>query len=205
MLLLGLAAAGPVHAATRILVFGDSLSAAHGMPRDQGWVALLTNRLARRHQNIYVVNASISGETTAEGLARLPAVLRRTDPDIVLLELGGNDGLLALPVEAMQANLAQMIQRCRAAGARVLLLGMRIPSNYGPAYTERFHDAFDALARQTDVAYVPFFLAPIATDLSRFQADGIHPDAKAQPVLLAQIWPVLAPLLNGSRPIPAVP
>lgn len=168
------------------------------MQRDQGWVALLDQRLDQRLGEEYtVVNASISGETTAGGVRRLPELLERHEPDIVVLELGANDGLRALALETMQANLAAMIEQSLAAGARVLLLGVRLPSNYGPAYTERFHNVYDSLAQKYDVAYLPFFLAPIARDPSRFQADGVHPTAAAQPALLDHVWSALAPLLEA--------
>ncbi len=189
-------AAAPASAGKTILVLGDSLSAAYGMQRSQGWVALLDERL----EDHSTVNASISGETTSGGLRRLPELLERHDPNIVVLELGANDGLRALSLDAMQANLADMIEQSQDAGARVLLLGMRIPSNYGPAYTEGFHGVFDALAQEYDIAYLPFFLAPIARDQSLFQDDGVHPTAAAQPLLLDHVWPRLEPLLEAKAP-----
>ncbi|MDA3919923.1 MAG: arylesterase [Salinisphaera sp.] len=185
----------PAMAGPRILVFGDSLSAAHGIPQEAGWVALLKKRLSENYPSASVVNASVSGETTAGGLARLPAALKRVKPDIVVLELGGNDGLQALPLARMQWNLGTMISDSQRAGARVLLLGMRIPPNYGPAYTRKFHAVFDTLAEQRHLAYDPFFLAPIATDRSQFQADGIHPVAAAEPALLDRIMQTLGPLI----------
>ncbi len=195
-----LLAAAPALAGTKILVLGDSLSAAYGMQRGEGWVALLDERLNEERPNDEhaIVNASISGETTSGGLRRLPDLLDRHAPDIVVLELGANDGLRALSLEAMQTNLVEMIQQSQDAGARVLLLGMRIPSNYGPAYTERFHGVFDTLAQEYDTAYLPFFLAPIASDQSLFQDDGVHPTATAQPALLDHVWPRLAPLLDAA-------
>ncbi|WP_353248760.1 arylesterase [Salinisphaera sp. T31B1] len=186
----------PVYAAPTVLVFGDSLSAGYGLARDAGWVALLERRLAERDTPVRVVNASVSGETTAGGRARLEGELARTEPDIVILELGGNDGLRALPVADMQTNLAAMIAASRAAGARVLLLGMRIPANYGKRYSEQFHRAFEQTADKQDVAYVPFFLAPIANDRANFQDDGIHPNAEAQPAMLDAVWPTLKPLID---------
>ncbi|WP_245968448.1 arylesterase [Salinisphaera orenii] len=196
-LLLG--ATVPVYAAGGILVFGDSLSAAYGIDRSAGWVALLRERLAAADASLAVHNASVSGETTAGGRERLPEALARTEPDIVVLELGANDGLRALSLEAMQANLAAMIEASREAGAEVLLLGMRIPTNYGRDYGERFHASFETLAERHDVAYVPFFLAPIARDRSAFQDDGVHPDAAAQPALLEHVWPALEPLVTKVR------
>lgn len=198
-------AATSVYAAGGVLVFGDSLSAAHGIARDDGWVALLRELLAAGDTPVAVNNASVSGETTAGGLARLPAALTRTQPEVVVLELGANDGLRALPIADMQANLASMIEASREANARVLLLGMRIPSNYGKDYGDRFHAAFEALADRYELAYVPFFLAPIASDRDNFQDDGLHPNAQAQPALLDHVWQQLAPLLPGASQIPAAP
>lgn len=192
-----LLAAAPTWAGTTLLVVGDSLSAAYGMQRSDGWVALLEQRLAQRLDGKYtVVNASISGETTAGGLRRLPDLLDRHDPDIVILELGANDGLNALSPAQMQANLAAMIEQSQNAGARILLLGVRLPSNYGLAYTQRFHNVYDALAQEYDIAHLPFFLAPIAQNRSLFQADGLHPTAAAQPVLLDHVWSALVALLE---------
>lgn len=179
-----------------ILVFGDSLSAAHGMQQPQGWVALMEKRLAARDADIRVVNASVSGETTGGGRKRFDAALARSQADIVILELGGNDGLQVLDVKRMHTNLAAMIKRARDASAKVLLLGMRIPPNYGAAYTKRFHDVFEHLAEQYDTAYDPFFLEPIANDRSNFQSDGIHPTAKVQPVLAKRVLADLQPLLE---------
>jgi len=184
------AAAGP-----RILVFGDSLSAAHGIPQQAGWVALLRQSLVTDYPDALIVNASVSGETTAGGLSCLPATLKRETPDIVILELGGNDGLQALPPARMQDNLAAMIKASQAAGARVLLLGIRIPPNYGPAYTQRFEAVFATLATQYKLAFDPFFLAPIAGDRTQFQADGIHPITTAEPALRKRVMKTLQPML----------
>jgi len=183
------------YAGSRILVFGDSLSAGYGLARGEGWVALLEDRLAQRDADVSVVNASVSGETTAGGRGRLDAALERHQPDVVILELGGNDGLRALPVATMKTNLAAMIKASRAAEAKVLLLGMRIPSNYGKRYANDFQQAFADLATQTDVAFVPFLLAPIAEGRANFQNDGVHPNAAAQPAMLDEVWPALAPLI----------
>ncbi|GAB3676803.1 arylesterase [Salinisphaera aquimarina] len=192
----------PAYAAGGILVFGDSLSAGYGLARHDGWVALLEERLVAKDADIDVVNASVSGETTAGGRSRLAAALADHQPAIVVLELGGNDGLRALPVADMKDNLTAMIEASRNAQAKVLLLGMRIPANYGKTYSDRFHGAFNDIAKQSDVAYVPFFLESIATDRRNFQADGIHPNAAAQPEMLDAVWPTLSTLISQ---IPAVP
>ncbi|HEX5092332.1 MAG TPA: arylesterase [Burkholderiales bacterium] len=177
-------------------MFGDSLSAAYGIAAQRGWVALLAERLRRERFDYSVVNASISGETSAGGLARLPRALQREKPAILILELGANDGLRGLPVEAMQKNLDAMIGMAERAGARVLLVGMRIPPNYGPEYTQAFADAFATLARRRGTAYTPFLLSGMAEDPARFQSDRIHPAAEAQPVLLDNVWKALRPLLR---------
>ncbi len=178
-----------------ILVFGDSISAGYGLPRvEQGWVALLQAKLKQQGYGYEVVNASVSGETTAGGLARLPRALDLHHPAIVILELGGNDGLRALSLAQMRGNLARMIDLAAAAGARVLLLGMRIPPNYGPEYTAQFAAVYTDLAREKRVPLVPFLLQDIALTPALMQADGIHPDAAGQPRLLDNVWPALAPL-----------
>lgn len=192
-------AATTAYAANDILVFGDSLSAAYGIPSEQGWVSLLRKRVEQADARSTVVNASVSGETTAGGLSRLPDALERYKPSLVVLELGGNDGLRALDLQAMQRNLAAMIKASQARGADVLLLGMRIPSNYGPQYSEAFHRVYEELAQRFDIGYVTFFLEPIATQRDRFQNDGIHPDAEAQPALLEHVWPKLLVLLHERR------
>lgn len=179
-----------------VLVMGDSLSAAYGLSPEQGWVALLGDRLAQSHVDWRVVNASVSGETTGGGAARFPRALQEHAPDVVILELGANDALRGLPLEPAQANLQRIIDAARAAGARVLLTGVEIPPNYGPEYAGAFRAMFAALAQDNDLAFVPFLLAPIATDLSQFQADTIHPVAEAQPKVLDHVWPALVPLLD---------
>jgi acyl-CoA thioesterase-1 len=180
-----------------ILVFGDSISAGYGLAHvDQGWVALLQARLKQQGYGYEVVNASVSGETTGGGLARLPRALTLHHPAVVLLELGGNDGLRALPIEAVRANLQKMIDLAQAAHARLVLLGMRIPPNYGPDYTQRFTALFADLAQRNKLPFVPFFLGRVALDPDQMQADGIHPNAAAQPALLDAVWPVLQPLLT---------
>ena len=180
-----------------ILVFGDSISAGYGLTRvDQGWVALLQTRLKQQEYVYQVVNASVSGETSAGGLARLPRALTLHQPRIVILELGGNDGLRALPITPMRTNLARMVDLATAAGAKVLLLGMRIPPNYGPDYTEQFRSSYSDLARDKKLPLVPFLLNGIALVPELMQADGIHPNELGQPRLLDTVWPALKPLLH---------
>jgi len=187
-----------------ILVFGDSISAGYGLARvEQGWVELLKTRLKEQGYGYEVVNASVSGETTAGGLARLPRALELHHPSIVILELGGNDGLRALPIEQMRANLTQMVTLASAAGSKVLLLGMRMPPNYGPQYTEQFAMVFSDLAREKKLSLVPFLLADIALSSSLLQGDDIHPNALGQPVLLDNAWPQLKLLLQS--PLKALP
>ncbi|BCX88667.1 acyl-CoA thioesterase I [Methylomarinovum tepidoasis] len=186
----------PAGWAVTVLVLGDSLSAGYGIDVERGWVALLEKRLQKEHKGARVVNASISGETTAGGRRRLPALLARHRPDIVILELGGNDGLRGIPPQRMAANLAAMIDQARQAGARVLLLGMKIPANYGPRYRRQFEAVFQRLARNKQVAFVPFFLQDVALRPGLMQADGIHPNAEAQDEMLARVWPALAAMLN---------
>lgn len=178
-----------------ILVFGDSLSAAYRMPEERGWVALLQNRLDAEGLSYRVVNGSVSGETTGGGLARLPAMLQSNKPDIVVLELGGNDGLRGLPVPSIRQNLEQMIQLSQAAGARVLLVGIQIPPNYGPRYTTPFYDQYEELAEQYNLARIPFLLDGIAENSALMQSDGIHPTADAQAMILDIVWPTLLELL----------
>jgi acyl-CoA thioesterase-1 len=179
-----------------ILVTGDSLSAAYGMGLDQGWVALLQRRLTEQGYPHTVVNTSVSGETTAGALARLPGELARHKPDIVLIELGANDGLRGQPVKTLRGNLKTIIALSRQAGAKPVLFEMRLPSNYGPQYTEAFRTSFGALAAAEKIPLVPFFLDSIALHSEWFQNDGIHPTAAAQPKLLEAVWPVLGLLLG---------
>ena len=194
--MVGGAQATPERAPERtILVFGDSLSAAYGIAQARGWVALLGERLKRERADYSVVNASISGETTAGGRARLQRALARHKPAVVVLELGANDGLRGLPVEAMRQNLAAMIGDARAAGARVLLVGMKLPPNYGPEYTAAFESAFAELARRHKTALVPFLLEGFAETPDLFQADRLHPTEAAQPLMLERVWKALQPLL----------
>ena len=202
VMVLLLAATLPAAAATRtLLVFGDSLSAAYGMPRDHGWVSLLEARMAQSSDGWRVVNASMSGETTAGGAARIDSEIATHDPDLLVLELGANDALRGLPLDAARTNLQRIIDAANAHGADVLLLGMRIPPNYGKPYADAFASMYADLAEQPGVALLPFLLDPIAFDASAFQPDGVHPVAAAQPRLLEHVWPVLQPLLR-SGPAP---
>lgn len=179
----------------KILVFGDSLSAAYGIEPEEGWVTLLAERLQNRSYPVTVANASVSGETTSGGLARLPAALQAHQPDLVILELGGNDGLRGLPVPQMRSNLQQMIELSLASGAEVLLVGIQIPPNYGPRYTEPFYAQYQELAEQYELALLPFLLEGIAENPALMQGDGVHPIADAQIMILDNVWPVLTPML----------
>ena len=179
-----------------MLVYGDSLSAAYGMPERQGWVALLEQRLQREYPDYSVANASISGETTVGGLARLDKVLERTKPAIAILELGANDGLRGLPVAAMKRNLSVIIRRFQKSGAKVLLVGMHLPPNYGGPYTGAFARAYVELAKSHNVALLPFLLEGFGDKAELFQADRLHPTEAAQPAVLNNVWDALAPLLR---------
>ena len=183
----------------KVLVVGDSLSAEYGLPRGSGWVALLQSRLAREGVAVSVINASISGDTTSGGRARLPALLAQHKPGVVVLELGGNDALRGLPLASTQANLTEMARAAKAAGARVLIAGMAVPPNYGRQYGESFTAMFATVAKSEGAALVPFLLAGVADGPnadSMFQPDRIHPKAEAHPRMLANVWPVLRPLLR---------
>jgi acyl-CoA thioesterase-1 len=181
----------------RLLVVGDSLSASYGIPAERGWVNLLQQRLREQGLAYEVVNASISGDTTRGGLARLPRALSVHQPRLVIIELGGNDGLRGVAPQEMERNLVQMVRLSQQAGARVLLLGMRLPPNYGPVFTQRFHAVFHTVADQTGVPLVPFFLEGVATEPALMQDDGIHPTAAAQQRMLENAWPALNGLLNA--------
>jgi len=185
-----------VFAADTVLVFGDSLSAGYGIAVNQSWPALLAERLQREKLPYQLVNASISGETTAGGRTRLPAVLERHHPAVVILALGANDGLRGLPLAESRANLAQMVRAAKATGARILLVGMRLPPNYGPSYTQGFAALFSTVAKQEKTALLPFLLEPIALDDTAYQADRLHPTAAAQPKILDHVWNSLKPLLK---------
>jgi acyl-CoA thioesterase I len=196
LVLLWMAWLAPLPAAARtLLVVGDSLSAAYGMNVQSGWVALLQERLAREKPDYRVVNASISGDTTANGLARLPGLLAEHKPAVVILELGGNDGLRGLSLAQMKHNITAMVAKARTHGARVLLIGMRLPPNYGNYYTERFQRVYREVADEQRVALAPFLLAGIATHERLMQPDRMHANARAQPKMLENVWPHLRPLL----------
>ncbi len=181
--------------AATILVVGDSISAAYGLETEQGWVALLQQRLQEADAEITVVNASISGETTGGGLARFPDLLAQHQPEYVIIELGGNDGLRGLPIAHMTANLTTMVRKAKEQDAAVLLLGMRLPSNYGQRYTEAFYNVYQGIAEQEQVALVDFFLEGVGAVDGMMQADGVHPTQLAQPLLLDNAWQGLAALL----------
>jgi acyl-CoA thioesterase I len=178
-----------------ILVLGDSLSAGYGLATGQGWVALLQQRLKREGYGHRVVNASVSGETTDGGLARLDRALATHRPAVVVVELGGNDGLRGLPVARVEANLGEIIAKSRAQGAKVLLLAVSMPTNYGPQYTASFRQAFANVGARHKVGVVALMSPEMAVDLGYFQPDGIHPNSRAQPLLLDNVWPQLSPLL----------
>ncbi|MEG3192435.1 arylesterase [Lysobacter sp. D1-1-M9] len=190
------AAAKPAPAARTVLVMGDSLSAGYGLSAQQGWVALTADRIAERRPDWRVVNASISGETTAGGAARIVGELRRHRPHVVVIALGANDGLRGLPTLQTRINLARMLGAAHGAGAEVLLVGMRMPPNLGAEYTRAFEQNFSALAERFDVALLPFLLEPLALDRAAYQSDNLHPVAEAQPKLRDHVWPALAPLLD---------
>lgn len=183
--------------AQNILLIGDSISAAFGLEIEQGWVSLLQKRLEEQDYPHRVVNASVSGETTAGGLARLPGLLEQVQPELVIIELGGNDGLRGLPAANMQQNLSAMVEQSRASGADVILLGMRIPPNYGPRYNDAFEQVFVDLSQSLDVPLVPFLLEGVGTVPELMLDDGIHPGAAAQPLLLDNAWPVIRQWLDG--------
>ena len=182
-------------AAQTLLVVGDSISAGLGLDTSLGWVSLLDKRLKEQGFDYKVVNASISGDTTAGGLARLPALLSEQKPKLVVIELGGNDGLRGMAPAQLQQNLSGMVQQSRKAGAKVVLLGMRLPPNYGQRYTDAFARVFDSVAGEQKIPLVPFFLEGVGGVQDMMQADGIHPAVAAQPRLLDNVWPTLKPLL----------
>ena len=189
----------PAHAQAaraQVLVFGDSLSAAYGIAQARGWVALLGERLKRERPDYSVVNASISGETSSGGAARIGKALAQHKPAVVILELGANDGLRGLPVAQMRRNLAAMIEQSQKAGARVVLVGMKLPPNYGAEYTEAFEASYAELARRYKTALVPFLLEGFADKEELFQPDRIHPTEAAQPLIFERVWKTLQPLLK---------
>lgn len=191
-----LCATTSAHSASKtLLVLGDSLSAEYGLARGSGWVPLLEKRLKEKDSDVKVVNASISGDTTSGGRARLQPLLERHKPDVLVLELGANDALRGLPIASTESNLRAIIESAQKIGAKVLLVGMQIPPNYGSEYANRFSGLFPKLAKEYKLPLVPFFLAPLIERPDLFQADRLHPTAEAQPLLLDTIWPKLQPLL----------
>jgi acyl-CoA thioesterase I len=182
----------------KILIFGDSLSAAYGIGEDEGWVTLLADRLAQENSELEVVNGSVSGETTTGGRARLPSLLQRYKPAYVLIELGGNDGLRGLPLSLMRENLTDMIQLSQKSGATVMIAGMQIPPNYGPRYTEPFFAQYAELAEEFDLYLIPFLIDGIPQQPELMQADGIHPKAEAQSMILDNFWPVLIEAMQSA-------
>jgi len=186
-------------AARTLLVLGDSLSAEYGLARGTGWVALLEGRLAERHPGWTVVNASISGETTSGGATRIAGLLDRHQPATVIVELGGNDALRGLDLDATRDNLDRIVKASRESGAKVLLLGMQVPPNYGKAYTDAFAKVFRDVAKAHEAPLVPFFLEGVADDMTLFQPDRIHPNAQAQARMLGNVWPALDRLLAGKN------
>jgi acyl-CoA thioesterase I len=189
-------AQGPSKKKAQILIVGDSLSAGYGLSAGEGWVDLLAKKLTLEKISADVVNASISGDTTAGGVARLPALLSKHKPTHVVIELGGNDGLRGSPVSGARANLLKMAELSKTAGAKVLIVGMQMPPNFGPSYTAQFEAMYADVAKATGAALVPRFLEKIGTDLTKFQADRIHPTAAAQPGLVDVVWPALVKLLK---------
>lgn len=183
--------------ARNLLVLGDSLSAAYGIQIKEGWVYQLALKLKDSYQ---VINASISGETTDGGLRSLPALLEKYHPEIIIIELGANDGLRGFPIPVIEKNLRALVTQSKATTDKVLLLGIHIPPNYGQAYTQAFHSLFEKIANEQSIALVPFFLDGVATKAEYMQDDGLHPNALAQPIILDTVWPALAPLLPAAEP-----
>jgi acyl-CoA thioesterase-1 len=201
MLLAALVLCAPAaySASKTILVLGDSLSAEYGLPRGSGWVTLLEQRLQQDKLAVDIVNASISGETTSGGRGRLPSLLKRHDPDVVIIELGANDGLRGLPLDSTEENLRSMVQASQQTGAKVLLVGMQLPPNYGSDYTKRFANIYPKLAKEFDTGLVPFLFEKLEGQPNMFQADRIHPTVAAQPLMLQSVYPHLKPLLADKR------
>lgn len=194
------AANAPEPAKPVIVVLGDSISAEYGLPRDTGWVALMRQRLAEERIDYSVANASISGDTTSGGRARLPALMERLKPSIVIVELGANDALRGVPLSTTEDNLRTIIEQAQQGHAKVVLVGMYVPPNYGPDYTQKFHGLYGELSKEFHLPLVPFLLAGIVDKPDMFQADQIHPTQQAQPVLLNNVWPAVKPLLHTSSP-----
>jgi len=184
------------HAAPTIVVLGDSLSASYGIDHNDGWVALLAQRLKKTNKTFQVINASISGETSAGGLQRINDIIKQHRPSILIIELGANDGLRGLPLKQLHSNLTQIIQHSQNNNISILLIGMRLPNNYGAGYSDRFSAVFQKLAEQNKLPLVPFLLAGLENNRAMFQKDGLHPIAAAQPVILNNVWPQLKLLLD---------
>jgi acyl-CoA thioesterase-1 len=182
-----------------LLVVGDSLSAGYGVSTDRRWVTLLAQRLQSRCGDVNVINASISGDTSSGGASRLPPLLQQHRPALVIIELGGNDGLRGIDTQTLRGNLLRMVKATQAQGSRVLLLGVRLPANYGPDFVNAFHQVYYDVAEASSVPLVPFFLEGVALDAGLMQTDGIHPNERAQPLLLENVWPYLKPLLDESE------
>ena len=197
MMLMFSAATNAYSASKTVLVVGDSLSAEYGITRGAGWVALLEQRLKEQSLAASVVNASVSGETTSGGRTRLPALLSKHKPDVVIIELGANDGLRGLPVAAAESNLRAMVDASRKAGARVLLVGMRMPPNYGRDYADKFFAMYGTLSKDVKVPLAPFLLDGVAQKPELFQPDRLHPLAQAHPIILGNVWPYLQPILKA--------
>jgi len=196
-LIIGIAASASVQADDqKVLVIGDSISAAYGLMEADGWVSLAEEQLQKDGFDVSFINASISGDTTVGGLRRLPDALERFDPDLLIIELGGNDGLRGYPPKSIQKNLEEMAALAQRQGAKVLIQGMMIPSNYGPAYLTLFSKAFAQAAESSDSLFLPFLLEPIATDRDFFQPDGIHPTEEAQPILMQHTLPLIKSALK---------
>jgi acyl-CoA thioesterase-1 len=186
-------------ASRTLMVFGDSLSAGYGLPRDQAWPSLLAARLKQERFDYTVANASLSGETTSGGMRRIHAALARHQPAVVLIELGANDGLRGHSIDAMRKNLEAMIEASLKSRAQVVLIGMRVPPNYGSAYADKFHQTYHDVAQRYRVFLVPFLLEGFAGDPGWFLPDGVHPNARAQPLILDTVWHTLQPLLAAMR------
>jgi len=198
VLLIGLLLGPAIAHGATIVVYGDSLSSGYGLSQSEGWVSRLAQRLREERLDYTVVNASVTGETTVGGVQRIDGVLRKNRPAIVILELGANDGLRGQSIEAMERNLDTIVSACRKARARVVLIGMHLPPNYGMGYTEKFHQAYVRLAKARNLPFVPFLLEGFAENRALFQPDAFHPAAQAQPLILDTVWPVLRPLLGKS-------
>jgi len=186
---------GAASANQKILVWGDSLSAAYGIPVEKGWVNLMRNKFNERGKKVEINNGSISGETTQGGLTRLPKALKRVKPDVIILELGANDGLRGISPDVTKSNLDKMIKLSQKANAKVILLGMKIPPNYGVAYSQKFEQVFNDLAKQYKLPFIPFFLEKVIVDLTLLQEDELHPTTDAQPIILSSILPTVIKLI----------